>query len=183
LEPEEEDNNMPNDTSNTSDDETETVGNLEKTSNSGSEYPDQNSKSVDATGDTIPDHEPENEIDHQKVRDFFQKKGAVEILAQLADGPKRFSEIDDALVVSHGTVASRLTEGAKTGLWKEYFQYPDDGGKIKLYQLNPEAEDFADIAQHNNIAETTERKRQATEQHADAVSNFQDEITTGNSEE
>ncbi len=174
---------MPNDSSNNSDDETETIGNLEKSSNSDSVYPDKGEEDVDAGSYTEPDEVPERELNDKKIRDFFEKKGAVEILAQLADEPKRFSEIDDALVVSHGTVASRLTEGAKIGLWKEYFQYPDDGGKIKLYQLNPEAKDLAEIAQKEDIAETTERKRQATEQHEKAVSNFQDEILAGDSEE
>lgn len=174
---------MADDSSNNPDDETETVGNLEKGSSSGSVYPDQNDKNVDGESYAEPDEIREIELDTKKVRDFCAKKGAVEILAQLADGPKRFSEIDDALVVSHGTVASRLTEGAKLRLWKEYFQYPDEGGKIKLYQLNPEAKNLVEIAQKENIAETTEQKRQATEQHDKAVSNFRDEITIGDSEE
>jgi len=80
-----------------------------------------------------PDDNAEDDLDTTKLRDFFEKKGAVEILAQLADGPKRFGEIDDALVVSHGTISTRLTEGAKLGLWREFITYPDDGGKIKLY--------------------------------------------------
>jgi len=174
---------MPNESSNNSDDETEAIGNLEKSSNSDSVYPDQGVEGVDAGPYTQPDEVPERELDNKKILDFFQKKGAVEILAQLADEPKRFSEIDDALVVSHGTVASRLTEGAKTGLWKEYFHYPDDGGKIKLYQLNPEAKELAKRAQEENVAETTECKRKATEQHDKAVSNFQKGITPDDSEE
>jgi len=174
---------MADDSSDNSDNEAEAIGNLEKSSNSGSVYPDEGEESVDDESHTEPDEVPERELDDKKIIDFFGKKGAVEILAQLADGPKRFNEIDGALVVSHGTVASRLTEGARIGLWAEYFQYPDDGGKIKLYQLNSEAKELAKKAQEENIAETTERKRQATEQHDKAVSNFQDEILTGDSEE
>ncbi len=168
---------------NNSDDERETIGNLEESSNSGSVYPDDGDMSVDDTSYAEPDEIPERELDTAKISDFFEKKGAVEILAHLADGPKRFNEIDGALVVSHGTVSSRLTEGARIGLWKEYFYYPDDGGKIKLYQLNTEAEEFAELAQKEDIVETMKRKRQATQQHDQAVSNFQEEIASGDSEE
>ncbi len=174
---------MSNNSSNDSNDEPEAVRTMEKSSNSNSAYSTGNDESVDNKSHTEPDEIPERDLDRKKINDFFEKKGAVEILAQLAEEPKRFSQIDNALVVSHGTIANRLTDGVKLNLWKEYFHYPDDGGKIKLYQLNPEAQDLAKIAQHENIAETMEHKRQATEQHDEAVSNFQDKITAGDSEE
>ncbi|WP_245180768.1 hypothetical protein [Haloarcula amylovorans] len=91
-----------------------------------------------------PEEPRKQNLEKDEIKEFFEKKGAVEILAQLSDGPKRFSEIDTAVVASHGTVANRLTEGAKLGLWKEYFHYPDDGGKTKLYELTPAAASLAE---------------------------------------
>lgn len=127
---------MPNDSSDTTDDDNETIGNLERSSHSAEEQPDvtDGMSDEDRTDTNIgsyaePDGNIGADLDTAKVRDFFEKKGAVEILAQLADGSKRFSEIDEALVVSHGTIATRLTDGAKLGLWREFMTYPDDGGK------------------------------------------------------
>ena len=129
-----------------------------------------------------PEQTSTEDLDKTEVVEFFEKKGAVEILAQLANGPKRFSEINDALATSHGTISTRLTKGVKLGLWEEYFWYPDEGSKVKLYQLKPAAEHLAEIAKEENIDETTERKRKINQQHSDAVSNFQDEIKTDDSE-
>ena len=115
-------------------------------------------------------------FEKDEIEDFFDKKGVVEILAQLGDGPKRFSEIDTAVVASHGTIANRLTDGAKLGLWNEYFRYPDDGGKTKLYELNPAAEPLAKLAEKENIRETTKNFREAKQRHTDAVATFRDKI-------
>lgn len=174
---------MPNDPSDTSDDTNEAIGNLERSSNSADEQPDVTNGMPDGDESETPvgsyaepDDSVKDDLDTAKVRDFFEKKGAVEILAQLADDPKRFGEIDDALVVSHGTISTRLTEGAKLGLWREFIMYPDDGGKIKLYELEPAAQQFAAIAEDENISQTTEQRREANEQHATAVSNFQDKL-------
>ena len=120
-------------------------------------------------------------LEKDEINEFFDKKGAVEILAQLSDGPKRFSEIDTAIVASHGTISNRLTEGAKLGLWSEYFRYPDDGGKTKLYELSPAAESLADIAEEENVRETTERLREANQRHTDAVTSVRNKIKTADS--
>ena len=173
---------MPDDPSNT-DDDNETIGNLERSSSAAGDQPDVTGGMFDGDESEVPvgsyaepDDSAEDDLDTAKVRDFFEKKGAVEILAQLADGPKRFGEIDDALVVSHGTISTRLTEGAKLSFWREFITYLDDGGKIKLYELNPDAQHFAVIAEDENISQTTEQLRQANEQHAAAISNFQDKL-------
>lgn len=123
-----------------------------------------------------PDQVNSENLEKDEIKKFFEKKGAVEILAQLSDGPKRFSEIDTKIVASHGTISSRLTEGAKLGLWSEYFRYPDDGGKTKLYELSPAAESLADIAEEENIRETTEQLREIDQRHTDAVATFRDKI-------
>lgn len=180
---------MPKEPSDKSEDGNETVGNLEQ-SNSPPETQPKVSDRTPAEADeesnigshAAPEDTPDKEIDEEELREFLEMKGAVEILAQLADGPKQFSEINDALVVSHGTIATRLTDGAKLGLWKEYITYPDDGGKIKLYELEAEAQPLAKIAQDENISNTTEQRKQANEQHADAVSNFHDKAFTNTDE-
>ncbi|MFA9516866.1 hypothetical protein ACERIT_06570 [Halopenitus sp. H-Gu1] len=155
--------------------------------------PDQTPELEDAIGIGDEDeskigayHEPKEtptvELDQIEVEEFFTKKASIDILAQLAEGPKRFSEINTAIATSHGTVATRLTEGAKLDLWKEYFLYPEDGGKIKLYELQPAAEEFAQLAEEEDIRETTERLRQAKKQHDDALENFRMRVASDDTE-
>lgn len=175
---------MSNDPSDTPDDTDGAIGNLGRSSDSADEQPDVTKGMPDGDESETPvgSYAEPDDLDTAKVRDFFEKKDAVEILAQLADDPKRFGDIDDALVVSHGTISTRLTEEAKLGLWREFMMYPDDGGKIKLYELEPAAQQFAAIAEDENISQTTEQLREANEQHSAAVSNFQDKLQPEKSE-
>lgn len=174
---------MPNESPDSSDDSNEKIGSLERSSTSTGEQPDMTDGMADGEESESPvgsyeepDGSVDDDLDIAEVSDFFEKKGAAEILAQLADGPKRFGEIDDALVVSHGTISTRLTKGAKLGIWAEYISYPEDGGKIKLYELESSAKRFAAIAEDANIRQTTEQLREANEKHAAAVSNFQEKV-------
>jgi DNA-binding HxlR family transcriptional regulator len=174
---------MADDSTGDSNEENDQIGNLDRSQN-----PPQNEPELDdsvgisdendsGTGaNTPPDKTNSETFDKEEINDFFEKKAAVEILAQLSDGPKRFNEIDTAIVASHGTISSRLTEGAKLGLWDEYFQYPDDGGKTKLYDLTPAAKHLAELAEEKNIRETTEQLREIDQRHANAVSAFRDKV-------
>ena len=165
---------------------TEADSNLEKSEQDTYESPEPDQTTTDEDNDTTPHINPQTapeeiptkEFDKEVLLDFFSKKGPIEILAQLADGPKRFTGINDALTVSHGTVANRLTEGIKLNLWREYITYPDEGGKIKLYELEPEAEPLAEIAIEESIDKTTEQKRKAYENHDAALTNVRDRITS-----
>jgi len=176
---------MPNNSSDHSEEGDKAVGNLKRSTNPTEANPEveelgenKNNKEDNIGEYPEPDDLVTKELDQDKIEAFFNKKGAVEILAQLADGPKRFSAINSALVASHGTVANRLTEGAKLGLWGEYISYPDDGGKIKLYELESEAEQLVTLAESTDIAELTERKRQAYTHQKEALSNFRDQLTS-----
>ena len=167
---------------------TEADSNLEKSDQDIYDSPEPDQPATDENNDAPPDIDPYSEPDEtpskefnqEVLLEFFSKKGTIEILGQLADGPKRFSEINNALTVSHGTVANRLTEGIKLDLWREYIPYPDDGGKIKLYELEEDAEieRLATLATEENINKTTERKRKAYEEHDTALSNVRDQIVS-----
>lgn len=171
---------MVDESTSKSEDGDETIGNFKKSGSSASHQSgiDDTLPGGDETDSPIesPQKPDPPEIDEAEARDFLQKKGAVEILAQLADGGKRFNEINEALIVSHGTISTRLTEGAKLKLWRELITYPDDGGKIKLYSLSSAAQPLAEIAEAANIRQTTEQLRQAKDQHEDALSEFQDDL-------
>lgn len=113
-----------------------------------------------------------DDLETADIVEFLSRKGTIEVLVELSDGPKRFKEINDAVIASQGTVSKRLTEGARLKLWAEYFSYPDEGGKLKLYQLTPAGETLADLAIANNLDKTTKTRQRAEVEHDTAVSEF-----------
>jgi len=174
---------MADDSTGVSDEENGQIENLDRSKNSSQDSPelydnvgisDDDDPEIGAY--TPPDQPNRNALDKEEIKNFFEKKASVDILAQLSGGPKRFYEIDTAIVASHGTIANRLTEGAKLGLWEEYFQYPDDGGKTKLYDLTSAAKHLAELTEEENIRETTEQLRDIDQRHTDAVATFRDKI-------
>lgn len=145
----------------------------------GDVYPDldappQISNRVSISGE-YPEPDPKD-IDRHDVQEFLEKKAAVEILSQLATGPKEFNEIESALTASHGTIASRLTEGARIGLWLEEFQYPQDGGKTKLYFLNPAARDLAVAAVDIEIPQTNHYLSEIADLHEEKLDEFRSTV-------
>jgi DNA-binding HxlR family transcriptional regulator len=181
---------MTNDSSNGSDEEDAEIGNLDQSQNPPASEPVpqdtigiDNDDASEIGAYSEPDPVNKEDFGNDEIKEFFGRKGAVEIFAQLSNGPKRFSEIDSADIASHGIISTRLTEGARLGVWSEYFHYPDDGGKTKLYELSPAAESLADTATEENIRETTEQLREANQRHTDAVATFRDKISTDDSSE
>lgn len=48
--------------------------------------------------------------------EYLDRKGAIELLCEVKPGGSRFSELDDALPVSHQTLSRRLEEGRDASL-------------------------------------------------------------------
>jgi hypothetical protein len=62
------------------------------------------------------------------------------------------------------------------GLLTEEIHYPDEGGKIKLYELTSPGRTYATIAINHEIDQTTEQRKDAKERHEAALAEFQEEI-------
>lgn len=133
--------------------------------------------STPVTTQQPPPDTASSELDVQKAETLLHKKGAVEILVLLADGPKQFTEINDTLTISRATVSDRLSAGGGL-LWGEYISYTDDDDKVKLYQLSPEAEYLAELALEERIDETAESLRRAKRQHEHALASFRDRVSS-----
>ena len=65
---------------------------------------------------------------------FLRKKGALEIVVEIGHGSATFQDIDDAVLVSSSTVATRLQEGVEKDLL-EVTHRPTDHGTQKRYTL------------------------------------------------
>jgi len=77
----------------------------------------------DDVRDTAPDIA---EIDYEEVSEFFDEKGAVELIALLDGEGYRFDEIDELLDVSRGYLNDRRDEAVHLGLIVPDQAYRDD---------------------------------------------------------
>lgn len=122
------------------------------------------------------DYTTQNPLDTDGLEDFFSKKGAIEVLILLAENPKPFQRINDMLPVSRTTVSKRLSEGVSHGLWGEEIIYFDNDKRIKLYRLDTEATDIADIVREKNAYETYMKYFRAKSDYEEEISNIKREI-------
>lgn len=90
-----------------------------------------------------------------KMRSLFQtsRKGSIEILVQLGEGPKRFSEFKPVIPISTSTLSRRLKEGVKDGVWEQSLEEQDDGSSVKIYELTEKGEKFYEVAEELEIPE------------------------------
>lgn len=91
----------------------------------------------------------------EEMRSVFQtsRKGSIEILVQLGDGPKRFSEIKPVIPISTSTLSRRLKEGVKDGVWEQSLEEQDDGSSVKMYELTQKGEEFYEVAEELDLPE------------------------------
>ncbi|MCY4729817.1 hypothetical protein KY092_04505 [Natronomonas gomsonensis] len=74
---------------------------------------------------------------------YLRKKGVMELLLELREAPKRFSDLKELVDVSSATLTSRLEEGVKLGMLEEEIQYierEERREKRKVYKLTDEYE-------------------------------------------
>lgn len=117
--------------------------------NWGSVLEDQIINELDGTSRANPDFNPD------KVNGFFSKKGAVEVILFLGDGPKPFETLNDLMTVSRSTVSNRVTEASKIGLVSEETIYlPDE--KVRPYRLSIVGRFCVDIANEVGVSEAFE---------------------------
>lgn len=68
------------------------------------------------------------------IEGFLRTKGALEIVIEIGHKSTSFQEIEDAVLVSSSTAATRLHDGVEKGLF-EISHQPTDHGTQKRYEL------------------------------------------------
>lgn len=68
------------------------------------------------------------------IEGFLRKKGALEIVIEIGHKSTSFQEVEDAVLVSSSTVATRLHDGTQKKLF-EINHHPTDHGTQKRYEL------------------------------------------------
>ena len=87
---------------------------------------------------------------------YLRKKGVMELLLELREAPKRFSDLEERVAVSSATLTSRLEEGVKLGLFEEEIQYierEERREKRKVYKLTDEYEWLGESLEHRDLDE------------------------------
>jgi len=92
---------------------------------------------------------------------YLRKKGVMELLLELREAPKRFSDLEELVAVSSATLTSRLEEGVKLGLLEEEIQYierEERREKRKVYKLTDEYEWLGENLEHRDLDELVEKR-------------------------
>lgn len=112
-----------------------------------------------------------------ELKKFLSSKGVDEILAELSEKNKTYSELEDVVDVSPATLSKRLQNGAALGIFEVdvTHQRTLDGDVIKKerYTISEEHSDIAESIDEMDLLEILRKKRtfesQANELYAEFI--------------
>ncbi|WP_255190799.1 hypothetical protein [Natronobeatus ordinarius] len=122
----------------------------------------------DDVRDTSPDFD---EIDYTELSDFFDRKGAVELISLLNSEGYRFDEIDDLLDVSRGYLNDRRDEAVHLGLIVPDQAYRDDTLR-RVWTLTALGHYIRQRMRHLGLTESHERLVNARREYTDRKEEF-----------
>lgn len=91
---------------------------------------------------------------------FIERKGALEVLFEIADGKKRFTDIEENVSISSATLSNRLKEGKVAGLWDEILEDLDDGSSQRVYVLSSHGHDLVEEAEELDLPRLIEQRQE-----------------------
>ena len=104
-----------------------------------------------------------NAVDNEDLRDYLLSKGVDEILAELSEEEKTFSELEEVVGISTATLSKRLQKGAALGILKEEIQYQQkldgDVDKTKKYMISNSFSDFSEMIDESDLLRFLRKKR------------------------
>ena len=103
-------------------------------------------------------------IEDKQIIDFLQRKGALEILVDIGDGPKRHTDLREKLLMSSSTIHERLTTGMQLDLWKQSLQEQPSGVSAKVYELTDLGLEVWDAAKKEDLRRYHMGRRDAVRQ-------------------
>jgi DNA-binding transcriptional ArsR family regulator len=103
-----------------------------------------------------------------EFEDYLRSKGVKEILAELAEDPKTFTELENMIDVSPTTLSRRLDDGIMLGLLEETIirqaTLNDEINKKKVYQFSSDYEHWQDHILETNLVKLVKQQRGIKEQ-------------------
>jgi len=113
----------------------------------------------------------------KSAKDFFDKKGAVELFVFLGESPKRFSELEQKVSISTATLSNRLIEGREAGLIAEKLDSQTEGASKKIYELSDTGQELFEFASEFSLAKKAHDRREIIEDWKQTKSEFMTSIT------
>jgi DNA-binding MarR family transcriptional regulator len=100
-------------------------------------------------------------IENADIIDFLQKKGAMELLVEIGEDPKRHTDLREKFLLSSSTLHGRLKRGSQLGLWEQTLKERDDGLSSKVYRLNEKGQEVYDVADGYSVSRYHKTRRDA----------------------
>lgn len=75
------------------------------------------------------------------IDEYLSQEGAMEILCEIDPDGSRFTDLDEALAISHTTLRKRLVEGIEVSLLDQQEPQTEEGA-ANLYMLSPKGATF-----------------------------------------
>lgn len=124
----------------------------------------------EGAGPSSPDEFDDEEV--ERIVDYLSKSGAVRLLEELQDGPKRFVVLRDALEVSRATIQDRIEEAQDLGIISEKPDYTSGGG-YKRHPLTTKGQIVADELERTDLARIRKEIRKLEAELDDHLGNFE----------
>lgn len=118
----------------------------------------------------------QTDINPYQVPGFLAKKGALEVILLLADGPKTFEKLDDLSTVSRSTVSNRLTEASKIALVGQDTIYIKGDKKVRPYRLGIMGLICVEKANESGISKIFEKLYDARVEYRNKLPEFENRI-------
>jgi len=107
-------------------------------------------------------------MEHGLIEEFLRTKGALEIIVEIGRGSASFQDIEDAVLVSSSTVATRLQDGVEKELI-EITHRPTDHGTEKRYELTRVGIRVYDRIQEIDVDKTVQKLQRLQRERATEV--------------
>jgi DNA-binding transcriptional regulator GbsR (MarR family) len=102
-------------------------------------------------------------VPSKEIESYLTSKGVDEILAELSDEPKTFSELDESIGISPATLSKKLDKGVVLGILHEEIirQEQLDGGimKKKVYKIDENYSSWKEAISESDLLKNIRKRR------------------------
>jgi len=99
----------------------------------------------------------------EEIENYLTSKGVDEILAELSEEPKTFSELDDSIGISPATLSKKLEKGVRSGILSEDItrqkQLDGDIRKKKQYSIDDDYASWKESISESNLLKNIRNRR------------------------
>jgi DNA-binding Lrp family transcriptional regulator len=106
-------------------------------------------------------------VSNEEIKKYLTSKGVDEILAELSEESKTFSELDANIGISPATLSKRLDKGVVLGILNEQIirqkQLNDDITKKKVYEIDRDYSSWEEDISESDLLKSIRKRRTLAE--------------------